>query len=676
MFQQVSLVFLFVFWFFSATSSWAVAFEVDGHRVEFEAHRGASQFSIDGKNFVHSGQIRLNTNPLVGDRRVADSEPQLFIIQFQTTIFQAYQQDLKAQGIEIVKFVPDYALLVKGRRDQMIELETQAHVKKVVEFGSAYKLASLPSTLWVNPDSLTEDAYDVLPIADHYRRAILSQAQQLGLTILHNGLDSFALTIHGDLQDVLALAEDPKVLWVETSPDRIEEDMDVVLQQGGVTSLIQTTGAYQGEGIRGHVLEGVYKDHQDFVADTFRQAPIAVGDGASSYHGQQTFGIIYGSGAGDTLATGIMPRAQGYYTNNKFVYNKDNRQQLTDELIRDHKILLQTASWGSPTTDQYTARSLEMDKIIFELDLPVTQSQSNRSSQQSRPQAWAKNIISVGAVHHGNNTSFADDSWELGGASIGPATDNRIKPDIVSYYDDIHTTGSEKYSTFGGTSAATPIVNGHLGLIIEMFTDGLFGNVLKFPKENRFANRPHASTAKALLINSARQYSFLGADHDLTRTHQGWGHPDLQNLYDQRNHMQVINEDHILAPLDKQIYEFEVEANTPQLSATLVYSDPDGLVGAQIHRVNDLNLTVTAPDGRVFHGNYGLYENNFSEPGGVADTVNTVENVFVDKPMPGRWTVEVFANEINQDGHVETEDVDADFALVVSGIKTQRADAL
>ncbi len=676
MLRNVSLIFLFTLCFFILSPTWAAEFEVDGHKVEFEARRGASNYSIDGKSFLHSGQIRLKKNDLVGEWRIDDSEPQLFIIQFQTTIFQSYQKDLKAQDIEIIKFVPDHALLVQGRRDQIMELHNQMHIKQVVEFGSGYKLASLPSTLWVNPDSLTEDAYDVLPTADRHRGAILMQAQQMGLTVLHSGLDSFALTIQGDLQAVLALARNPKVLWVEVSPDRIEEDMDVVLQQGGVTSLIQTTGSYQGEGIRGHVLEGVYKDHQDFIADAFRQAPIAVGDGTSSYHGQQTFGIIYGSGAGDSLATGIMPRAQGYYTNNKFVYEKDNRQQLTEELIRDHEILLQTASWGSPTTDQYTARSLEMDKIIFELDIPVTQSQSNRSSQQSRPQAWAKNIISVGAVHHGNNTSFADDSWQQGGASIGPATDNRIKPDIVSYYDDIHTTGSQKYSTFGGTSAATPIVNGHLGLIIEMFTDGLFGNVLKFPKDNRFANRPHASTAKALLINSARQYNFQGLDHDLTRTHQGWGHPDLQTLYDRRHHMRVINEDDVLRPLDKKVYEFEVEESAPQLAATMVYTDPDGLVGAQIHRVNDLDLTVIAPDGRVFHGNNGLYESNFSVPGGTADTVNTVENVFIDQPMPGRWTVEVVAMEINQDGHLETEDVDADFALVVSGIKTQRPEAL
>jgi len=41
--------------------------------------------------------------------------------------------------------------------------------------------------------------------------------------------------------------------------------------------------------------------------------------------------------------------------------------------------------------------------------------------------------------------------------------------------------------------------------------------------------------------------------------------------------------------------------------------------------------------------------------------------VFVQNPEAGLWTVEVIASEINEDAHLETAGVDADFALVVSG---------
>jgi hypothetical protein len=47
--------------------------------------------------------------------------------------------------------------------------------------------------------------------------------------------------------------------------------------------------------------------------------------------------------------------------------------------------------------------------------------------------------------------------------------------------------------------------------------------------------------------------------------------------------------------------------------------------------------------------------------------LNTVENVFVQMPEAGVWTVEVRADEVVQDGHKETMEVDADYALVVTG---------
>ena len=76
---------------------------------------------------------------------------------------------------------------------------------------------------------------------------------------------------------------------------------------------------------------------------------------------------------------------------------------------------------------------------------------------------------------------------------------------------------------------------------------------------------------------------------------------------------------------------------------------------------------MTSPSDVVYWGNNGLLDGNWSTPGGVANTIDTVENVFVENPEDGLWIVEIIASEINQDGHVETPELDADFALVVSG---------
>ena len=79
-----------------------------------------------------------------------------------------------------------------------------------------------------------------------------------------------------------------------------------------------------------------------------------------------------------------------------------------------------------------------MDTILFDLDLLACQSQSNAGNQDSRPQAWAKNIVAVGGVRHKNTNIAQDDEWDFGG-SIGPAEDGRVKPDLAHFYDSVFT---------------------------------------------------------------------------------------------------------------------------------------------------------------------------------------------------------------------------------------------
>jgi hypothetical protein len=174
-------------------------------------------------------------------------------------------------------------------------------------------------------------------------------------------------------------------------------------------------------------------------------------------------------------------------------------------------------------------------------------------------------------------------------------------------------------------------------------------------------------TAKALLINCASQWSFSGPFSDRTRTHQGWGYPDLERLSDSLARIFVVDETDVLTNLQAKNYLLEVLPSTADLRATLVYRDPAGTTCSSLHRINDLDLTLTSPSRVVYHGNYRLDSSTVSSSGGSADTFNTVENVFLELPESGRWMVTVTASELNQDNHVETPEVDADFALVVSG---------
>ncbi|MGH8247002.1 MAG: hypothetical protein ACREUU_11300, partial [Gammaproteobacteria bacterium] len=139
--------------------------------------------------------------------------------------------------------------------------------------------------------------------------------------------------------------------------------------------------------------------------------------------------------------------------------------------------------------------------------------------------------------------------------------------------------------------------------------------------------------------------------------------------YSLRSNVFVVDETDVLPNLGSRAYKVPVEAGGPPLRATLVYADPSGTTSSSQHRINDLTLKVTSPSGVVYWGNNGLLDGLWSASDGEPNTIDTVENVFIQKPESGTWTIEILANEVNEDAHTETPEIDADYALVVSGIR-------
>ncbi len=367
----------------------------------------------------------------------------------------------------------------------------------------------------------------------------------------------------------------------------------------------------------------------------------------------------------------MVPGAYGYFAYYLPVfYGGVSRYTHTAELVDpalEYQCVYQSNSVGSPQTTEYTSISAEMDDIIWQSDITIFQSQSNTGSQLSRPQAWAKNIVSVGAFNHHDNTDPSDDN--VSGASVGPAADGRVKPDLTFFYDSIKTTadGGGYTLSFGGTSGATPMTAGTSGLFFQMWADNVWGTV---PGSGTiFEERPHFSTMKALLINTASPYDWNSTNPTLTRFRQGWGRPNAQSAYDRAPMTAVLDETSVLQELEKDTYTATVSAAQDALKVTMVYADRAGVPGTTPHRINDVTLKVIAPDATVYWGNNGLTAGLWSTPGGAADTLNTVENVFIENPAAGDWTIEIEAVEVNMDVHVETPGVDdQDYALVVYGI--------
>ncbi|HEX7308062.1 S8 family serine peptidase [Lentzea sp.] len=587
---------------------------------------------------------------------VAAPAESAYLLQFRATLSDAQRHQLQGLGVRLGAFVQDGTYV--ARMTDTARVSRLGYVKDVRPFQAQPRIAALGGSSAYLVTLTGQDARD--------QRTVAARVKSLGgrVDVISASREHILATL--DSGQAAQLAKLPAVLAIDpvSAP---ETDMAISRESSGANH-VEAVGGYRGQGVRGEVMDGGFRlTHQEFQAKPALQHTT---NSTDTSHGTSTYGEIFASGV-SSAHRGLLPEGQGITA----VYQRGDRYALAGELVDPagrYRAVFQSNSWGDALTTSYNSISQQMDRIVFDHDLLICQSQSNAGTRSSRPQAWAKNVLSVGGHYHFNTLDRADDKWNKG-ASIGPAADGRIKPELSNYYDRIDTTSSGSDSSytasFGGTSGATPITCGNAGLLFQMWADGVFEGG---PGQARdvFAARPHAATAKALLVNTADQHPFSGTAHDQTRTHQGWGTASVRNLYDRARAggwklPVLVNETDLVTTGQTRSYTVESDGQTP-LRATLAYTDPAGSPTAAKATVNDLTLKVTAPDGTVYWGNNGLLEGNWSTPGGVANTIDTTENVLVQAPAAGTWTVEVVATAVNVDGHVETSETDADYALVVS----------
>ncbi|NBD08932.1 S8 family serine peptidase [Corallococcus silvisoli] len=612
---------------------------------------------------------------LTGNLLAADADNTLHLVQFLGTPLPSFREAIEREGGKVLRFLTDHTFIVEMAGDTSKRVAELPYVRWVGPYHPEYRLErALRDALLGRSARLPETQRYSLMVGERgaaRQDALARRVRALGGTV--DLVEPGGLRVEATLtQEQLArVVRANEVQFIDRWGGPGEVDMDIVRELGGANAL-QALKGWTGQGVRGEVFDTELRTtHQEWPT-----TPIIHSTGTSSgqLHGTSCYSNNFARGV-DPAARGMIPSGQGIF----FLYSEStqfggtkSRYTINQELTNaggPYRAVFQTSSVGSALTTSYTTLSAEVDDYLFQSPILSTQSQSNAGSRQSRPQAWAKNIVSVGAFQHLNTLSRADDRWGSSG-SIGPAADGRIKPDLSFFYDSIHSadgSGDASYTEFGGTSSATPQTAGHFGLLFQMWHQGVWAG--HGGKLDVFTSRPQMATAKALMINHAWRYNWLagGANGDIDRFKQGWGTSDVKRLLDRAPVTSIIDETDVVGPLGVKSYSVKVATGQTELNVTLAYTDPMGTVGAAQARINDLSLRVTAPNGTVYWGNNGLTAGNVSTPGGTSNKVDTVENVFLQNPAAGLWKVEVLGDEVIQDNHLETPAVDADFGLVVNG---------
>jgi len=627
--------------------------------------RASGERRVD--RFVRLRSARFDPLEGVPPARHLPSSGSVRLIQLETQVLEEYTDALARLGVEVHRFVPGQTLIARvppAPRDTEVRVAALPFVRWIGPFPAEHRvepelLERLVRAPWAEP---LPTLVQLVRRGEADQTAVAAAVRALGGRAEPISPEGFLLAADLTSEQLAAVAALDEVLWIERA-DPPAVAVDKVRADAGADVLEQRTG-FTGLGVRGEVMDtGLARGHPDFQSNL----PILHGSNSSPRgHGTRVFGVVFGDGATRADARGLLPDGQGIFASFNLL---GDRYRHTARLVQPPlEAVFQTNSWGNgPSPAGYPSLSFEMDDIIHRYDLLICQAFGNSGGTIAFRQAWAKNVVTVGGIRHFDTLDTSDDAWN-GAGSIGPATDGRIKPDLAYWSDQILTTTNPDThtETFSGTSAATPAVAGCFGLLFQMWHEETFGNVAG--GATVFDSRPRSSTARALMFNTADAYPFSGRNHDLTRTHQGWGRPDVERLHDVSGNVLVIDEWRPLENLERATYGVRVAEGQADLRATLVYTDPPGNSAAARHRVNDLSLRVASPSGDVYWGNAGLDEGNLSDARDEHDELDTTEQVWLANPEPGTWTVEVVAREVVQDAHLETAAVDADFALVVAPV--------
>ncbi|HYG35483.1 MAG TPA: S8 family serine peptidase, partial [Clostridia bacterium] len=412
-------------------------------------------------------------------------------------------------------------------------------------------------------------------------------------------------------------------------------------------------------------------------------------------HGTHVAGIVAGNGAtgqtdseGALYGLGVAPGAnivgqRLFGPDGEYEPPANGYSQLTRDAI-GAGAEIGSNSWGDDTQGRYDVSAMEFDELVRDATgtgtndrpyiLEFSAGNAGPGSQTIGSPAVGKNVIATGASQNNRLDLFiyADGPDAMADfSSRGPCEDGRIKPDIVAPGTWIASLQSASatdqyawlaidslYQYQGGTSQAGPHASGAAAVFVQYY------------RETHDNATPSPALVKAALINSAYDMDNSYGTGSIPNNDEGWGLIDLTPIVDPYLTFQYVDQTEKLTNGAVSERRVLVAGREEALKITLTYTDVPGFPGAIPALVNDLDLEVLAPDGKLYRGNQ--FHNGESVPNSPAtDTINNVEGVHLLNPVPGEYIVRVRATHVAQDILGASGAPRQDFALVISGLLAQ-----
>jgi len=632
----------------------------------------------------------------------------LFLIQFTDRFDPAWREALATRRIELIRYVPEDAFVARLTGVRLEELRALPFVQWVGEFRAEHKIHSrLRDAARAANAGTTEVTVLCSPNA---APAEMAEARARLTQVHQQSQNRFGAVLRGRLGpgQLQRLAESPAVLWIEPAPRmKLNDEISTKIVAGdgpghyayvhqppfnftgaGVTVAVADSGLHLGDAAEMHpdlygrtpafFAYGGLPDASDEHAHGTHVAGIVAGNGALGTVDEQ--GYLYGLGVapGASIVTQRIFDGEGNYT---FVGSTNTFDRLTRDAVQAGAVVGNN-SWGDDTQGRYDVSAHEFDALVRDADwvtpgdqpyiLEFSAGNAGPGPQTIGSPAVAKNVIASGASQNDRLEfiTYEDGSEAMADfSSRGPCEDGRIKPDVVAPGTWIASLRSPvgtsipwldidfDYIYLGGTSMSGPQVSGAAAVFVQYYKE-----------VHGLDTPPSPALVKAALIHSAVDMDDSVETDPAPNMDEGWGRIDLTEIINHPSRSQEYLDQTVLLTTG-QFHEQSVllaSTNEP-LKITLAYTDVPGFPGAIPALVNDLNLEVIAPDGRIYRGNQFLRAESVPDSIGL-DSINNVEGIYISEPQAGEYLVRVRAVNVAQDARIDTPGVvDQDFALVVSG---------
>ena len=389
--------------------------------------------------------------------------------------------------------------------------------------------------------------------------------------------------------------------------------------------------------------------HQEFGTGKVIQKDGATFGGANTNtsHATHVAGTLMGLGT-NSNAKGMAHQATLWANDWTNDLSEATNQASDGLLVSNHSYGYLASSLQQWQFGYYDSNSANWDELVFNAPfyLPCIAAGNDRNANVNTSaggfdlitgRGLAKNVLTVGAVNIQTNYTGPSSVIMSSFSSWGPTDDGRIKPDVVGAGVGIFSpvaNADDSYSSYNGTSMATPNVAGSILLLQQHYKNLNSGNFMR------------AATLKALTIHTADEAGDApGPDYRF-----GWGLVNVQKAAQviSNNGTSAFIQERTLNNGTSQTINI-VATNTNPIEVTIAWTDHKGAL-APSGIINPTNLMlINDLDMRIWRNNDDVYMPWVLDPATPLAAAtkgdnfrDNVEKIIIENPVAGAtYTIEI-----------------------------------